>query len=203
MTGMANGDWSLAWLQAGWVEPLAAILVLVNVWLVARRSMWNYAFGIAAVSLYFFVFVETRLYAAAGLQILFLLLNLYGLANWKAARRPTGELPIERMSDAQLLASGAAIVAMLAAIGWLLVRTTDAVMPWWDSGNTALALAAQYWQARRKLECWPLWVLVNMGSIGLYATQSLWFTTATYVVLLFVALWGWRQWGQAAAKGAA
>jgi len=180
-----------------WVEPLAALLVLANVALVVRRSLWNYAFGIAAVGLYAFVFLESRLYAAAGLQLLFLGLNLYGLATWRASQAADGAVLVERLDVRQIWLTGLAAAAMAGAIGLLLVRTTDAAMPWWDSGNTALALAAQYWQARRKVECWPLWVLVNIGSAGLYATQALWFTSAVYAVLLFVALWGWREWARA------
>lgn len=49
------------------VEALAAALLLANVWLVARRSLWNYAFALAAVSLYAAVFLDARLYAAFGL----------------------------------------------------------------------------------------------------------------------------------------
>ena len=91
------------------LEALASALLLTNVWLVARRSLWNYAFGIAAVCLY----------------------------------------------------------------------------------------AAVFWQARRRVETWALWCLVNLVSVGLYASQALWFTSAVYAVLLGVALYGWRAWGRA------
>jgi nicotinamide mononucleotide transporter len=176
------------------VEALAALLLLANVWLVARRSLWNYAFGIAAVVLYAFVFWGARLYAAFGLQLLFLALNLYGLLNWRQALAETGDVPVSRMSPRQRLETGVAVLAMAAPLGWVLASMSDAASPWWDSTNTALALAAQYWQARRRLETWPMWVLVNIGSVGLYATQALWFTAATYAVLLAVAVYGWREW---------
>ena len=91
----------------------------------------------------------------------------------------------------------AGIVLMAVGIGLLLARTTDAASPFWDSANTALALSAQYWQARRRVETWLFWILVNIGSVGLYATQSLWFTSCVYAVLLLVALYGWREWRQA------
>jgi nicotinamide mononucleotide transporter len=176
------------------VEALAAALLLANVWLVARRSLWNYAFGIAAVCLYAFVFFEARLYAAFGLQGLFLALNLYGLANWRLARAADGEVRIGRLSTAERIGTGLASLKLAVLLGLLLFLTTDAVLPFWDAGNTALALAAQYWQARRRVETWPLWTLVNLGSVGLYATQALWFTCAVYALLLLVAIYGWREW---------
>jgi nicotinamide mononucleotide transporter len=176
------------------VEALAAALLLANVWLVARRSLWNYAFGIAAVSLYAAVFLEARLYAAFGLQFLFLALNLYGLANWRQAQADDGEVTIRRLTGAERIGTVMAALKLGMLVGLLLWLTTDAALPFWDAGNTAVALAAQYWQARRRVETWPLWCLVNIGSVGLYATQALWFTAAVYAVLLLVALYGWREW---------
>jgi nicotinamide mononucleotide transporter len=176
------------------LEALAAVLLLANVWLVARRSLWNYAFGLAAVSLYASVLWDARLYAAFGLQFLFLALNIYGLANWRRARAESGDVPVLRMSGRERLETLLAVVALGGLIGWVLSHTSDAAMPWWDSANTALALAAQYWQARRRVETWALWVAVNIGSVGLYASQALWFTSATYAVLLAVAVYGWFEW---------
>lgn len=179
------------------LEAVAAALLLANVWLVARRSLWNYAFGIAAVTLYGTVFWDARLYAATGLQVLFLGLNIYGLINWRSARANAGEVRVSPLPSHGLAISFGAIVLLTACIAMLLTRTTDAQMPLWDSANTATALAAQWWQARRKIETWLFWILVNIGSIGLYATQGLWFTTATYAVLLLVAVHGWREWRRA------
>lgn len=179
------------------LEAFASLLLLVNVWLVARRSLWNYAFGIAAVCLYAYIFWGARLYAAFALQFLFLALNLYGLWNWRHAQGASGELPVGWMSKAERWATALGILLLSVAIALLLARTTDAASPWWDSANTALALLAQYWQARRRVESWLLWILVDIGSVGLYATQGLWFTSAVYAVLLLVALYGWRAWRHA------
>lgn len=180
------------------IEAIAAALLLANVWLVARRSLWNYAFGIAAVTLYAVLFWQARLFAAFGLQFLFLALNIYGLIHWRQALRTSGAVAVGWLGWPARIATLAAIILSTAAIAWLLVRTTDAVQPWWDSANTATALAAQWWQARRRVESWPLWVAVNFGSVGLYATQALWFTAAVYAVLLAVAVMGWRDWRRAA-----
>lgn len=176
------------------VEALAAALLLANVWLVARRSLWNYAFGIAAVCLYAVVFLEARLYAAFGLQFLFLALNLYGLANWRRAQAEEGAVTVGRLTGPERVGTVMATLKLGVLLGLLLWLTTDAALPFWDAGNTALALAAQYWQARRRVETWPLWVLVNIGSVGLYASQALWFTATVYAVLLVVAVYGWREW---------
>lgn len=184
------------------LEWVAAALLLANVWLVARRSIWNYAFGIAAVSLYAFIFWEARLYAVFGLQFLFLGLNIYGLINWRRAQADTGEVPVLHMTRAEKIATALGVAVLAAAVALLLARTTDAASPWLDSLSTGLSLAAQYWQARRRAETWPLWALVNLVSVGLYASQALWATAAVYALLLAVAVYGWRAWTKAAEQAA-
>ena len=180
------------------LEMLAAALLLANVWLVARRSIWNYAFGIAAVAIYAFIFWQARLYAVFGLQFLFLALNLYGLLNWQRARAETGDVPVSHMTSREKLATALGVSLLAASVALLLARTTDAASPWWDSLNTGLSLAAQYWQARRRAETWGLWILVNIESVGLYASHALWATAAVYGVLLAVAVYGWKSWKQVA-----
>lgn len=181
------------------LELTASALMPVNAWLVARRSMWNWPVGVATVALLLFVFLDARLYAATGLQALFLILNVYGWWAWSRHRDgdPDAALPLVRLNGRDRVATAVGVVAATAAIALLLARATDAVQPWWDSANTALALAAQWWQARRAVDCWPLWIAVNIGSAALYATQGLWAAAASYAVLLVVAAWGWFEWNRA------
>ena len=71
----------------GGIEIAAALLGVINVLLVVSRSIWNYPFGIAMVSLYFFVFWDAKLYSDALLQIFFLLIQIYGWWAWVHADR--------------------------------------------------------------------------------------------------------------------
>src|SRR6185369_4225836 len=77
-----------------WLEWVAAGLGVINVFLVVRRSVWNYPFGLAMVALYFFVFFQARLYSDALLQIFFFVVQLYGWVNWVRARNAAGEVPV-------------------------------------------------------------------------------------------------------------
>ena len=74
-----------------WIEWVAAALGVVNVALVVRRSVWNYPFGLAMVSLYFVVFAEARLYSDALLQVFFFVVQLYGWHNWLRAKQAAGD----------------------------------------------------------------------------------------------------------------
>ena len=68
------------------VEGVAALLILANVWLVARRSIWNYAFGIIAVAIYGAVFFDAKLYSDTLLQVFFLVVQLYGWRQWRRSQ---------------------------------------------------------------------------------------------------------------------
>ncbi|THD38052.1 MAG: nicotinamide riboside transporter PnuC [Sphingomonas sp.] len=176
------------------LEGVAALLVLINVWLVARRSIWNYAFGIVGVAIYGWVFFHAKLYSDMLLQVFFLVVQLYGLHQWRRSQAQAGEVVVERLTVATRFAGGAGILVAIALWGWLMHRFTDASFPWWDASVAMTSVAAQILMSVRKLENWWLWIVANVLSIGLYAAKALWITTALYVVLLGLAIWGLARW---------
>lgn len=183
-------------------EAIAALLVLINVWLVARRSIWNYAFGIAGVAIYAAVFFRAKLYSDTLLQVFFLIVQFYGLRQWRRSAIDAGEVVVERLTARARLAWLAGIVAAVAGWGWLMHRFTDAALPWWDASVAMTSIAAQILMSVRKLENWWLWIAANILSIGLYAAKGLWITTALYVLLLGISIWGLARW-RMARQGAA
>lgn len=184
------------------LEWLAAALVLVNVALVALRSVWNYPFALVAVSLYAVVFYEAKLYSDMLLQGFFFALNLYGWAAWVRARENSG-IPVGWMTERARRAWGAATVA--AWLGWsaAMHRYTDAAAPWIDGAIAMLSITAQWLLARRRVESWLLWILVDLIAVPLFVWRGLYATSLVYVVLLGLSLDGLIQWRRAAAAPAA
>lgn len=178
-------------------EALAAALVVVNVALVAQRSVWNYPVALVAVAIYGWVFAEARLYSDALLQGFFFAANLYGWANWAKSRAQAGEVVVERLdagTRAGWLVTGAAACLLW---GMLMHHYTDASYPWWDGGIAIASVAAQLMQARRAIESWWVWIAVDVASVPLYCAKGLWFTAALYAVLLGLAVWGLVDWRRA------
>lgn len=184
------------------VEGVAALLILVNVVLVALRSIWNYAFGIIGVAIYAFVFFQAKLYSDTLLQVFFLIVQFYGLWQWRRSQRDAGEVVVERLTMAARMGWAAGLVLAILGWGWLMHRFTDASFPWWDASVAMISVAAQYLMSVRKLENWWLWILANIVSIGLYAAKALWITTGLYVLLLGISVLGLARW-RAARQGAA
>lgn len=182
-------------------EILAAGFGLANMLLLSRRSVWNFPAGMAMVTILAFVFIDARLYAVAGLQLFFLVAQAHGLWTWLRAPRDDGAVAVRRMPRRgwpAVIGAGIAASVLLA----LLLRETDAVAPVADGTVAGWSLVAQLLTNGRYLESWPIWVGVNILSIGLYASQALWVTAGLYVMFLAVAIYSWRLW-QTAGRGQA
>jgi nicotinamide mononucleotide transporter len=178
------------------LEWVAAGLGVLNVLLVVRRSVWNYPFGLVMVALYFFVFFRARLYSDALLQIFFFIVQLYGWVNWVRARTEAGEVPVAWLSRSARVRWG--LGTLLASLVWGLgmARYTNAVAPVIDAFIAGTSISAQILMARRRIENWVLWILVDLVAVGLYFTRNLYPTSALYVLFLLLSvagLIGWRR----------
>lgn len=181
------------------IEAVATLLGLANVTLVVRRSLWNYPFALAMVSLYAVIFLRERLYSDALLQGFYFVVNGYGWWNWRRARADAGEVPVVMLPARARVGWG--IGAALAALGWgaLMHRMTDAAFPWWDGTIAVLSIVAQILQSRRAWECWPLWIAVDLLAIPLFLVKGLWLTAVLYCLFLALSVWGAIDWTRARA----
>ena len=179
------------------LELVAALFGLINLVLIARRTIWNYPFGIVMVCLYFIVFLDAKLYSTAALQIFFLASQLYGWWYWRQSTDGTTPVPVRRLTrHHHTIAIGSGTLLTL-ALGTTMSSLTDAAAPWWDATNAAWSMVAQVLTDRRHVESWPLWILINILSVWLFASQGLFPTAGLYAIFLCIACWGWDQWRRA------
>jgi len=175
-------------------ELIAFVLGVANIVLLVRRSLWNYPFALAMVSLYAFVFFETKLYSDALLQGFFFVVNLWGWWLWSQAGREEGEIRVLVMSSAARMRWIAVMAAATLLWGTAMHHWTDAAFPYWDASVAIPSVAAQILLSRRFFENWWLWIAVDILAIGLYAAKGLWLTTVLYVIFLGLAIWGLADW---------
>jgi nicotinamide mononucleotide transporter len=178
----------------GALEIAAALLGVINIVLVVRRSTWNYPFGIVMVALYFFVFWNAKLYSDALLQIFFLVIQAYGWWAWAHARHVdhgvvVGWMPWRRRVP---WLAGTAVAVLLWGTG--MARFTDAAAPFVDATTAGLSIAAQSLQSLRRIESWLLWIAVDSVAIGLFAWRGLFVTSALYGLFLALAVVGLFEW---------
>ena len=176
------------------IEIVAVLLGIANILLTIRRSVWNYPFGIAMVTLYFFIFRDAKLYSDAGLQIFFVVVNLYGWWSWSRNKAETGEVVVQRLGNEGLLAWIAGSVIATLGWGFLMSNYTDASFPFWDASVAMLSVAGQILMTRRYLENWCWWIAVNAISIPLYVVKDLHLTAGLYALFLVLAIAGLFEW---------
>lgn len=176
------------------IEIIAVILGLANIVLIVRRSLWNYPFGIAMVSLYFFIFIEARLYSDALLQIFFLILNIYGWLTWSGARIDGAGVPVRWLGMRGLLIWAGTGLAASLLWGLFMHRQTDASFPYWDASVAMLSVLAQLLMARRYIDNWTFWIIVDCLAIPLYWSKGLHLTAGLYVLFLALSIAGLVEW---------
>lgn len=185
------------------LELLAVILGLANVGLLVRRSIWNYPFGMAMVLLYVEIFYEARLYAEAGLQVFFFLVQGWGWYLWARAGGLSQPVAVRWMGWPGRIASLLLVGLTTFALGTLLHRLTDAVMPFADAAIAGASVVAQVLLSYRRIENWVLWILIDIGAIALYLARDLHLTAGLYVAFLGLATLGLVQWTRAERPGEA
>lgn len=179
-------------------EIAGTILGVLGVWLMIRQNIWGWPVGLVQVSLYAWIFFGARLYSDAILQLIFFGLQLYGWWHWHRARldplRRTPELPVTRLAFPKLAIVGISGLAGTVIWGEFMRRATDAALPHWDAFILVFSVIAQWLQARKVLDCWIGWIIVNVVAIGVYWAKDLRLTSGLYVLFLGMAVWGWRAW---------
>ena len=183
------------------IEIIAAICGLINVTLLVRRSIWNYPFGIVMVTLYAFVFFEAKLYSDTILQFYYLIMQFIGWWWWLKKTDDQGLVVVDRLPSSHRLVWMVIAVGAIFSLGTVMDRFTDAALPYWDATTTVLSVIAQYFLAKRYLENWILWIVVDVLAIGIYLAKGLQPTAALYAVFLVLASIGLSQWCQSWKSG--
>jgi nicotinamide mononucleotide transporter len=182
------------------LETAAFIVSVLGVWLTTTRSLWNFPFSLLSVALYGVVFYRVKLYADMGLQVIFAGTLLYGLWQWVHGRASSGELVVEHVAKREISISLAAAVIIAGAAGFLLYAHTDATLPWADSILLAGSLVGSVWAARRRIENWWVWIVVDVLYVGLYLVKHLYMTAVLYAAFVVLAILGLNRWRAAFAQ---
>lgn len=194
------GAFTLLGVAVSWLELVAFVLAVLMVLLNIRVDPLAWPLAIASSALYFLLFWQSRLYGDASLQILFIVVALWGWWQWLRGTQADGSALRVRRLDARgrWIALGAVALAW-PATGLFLKHYTDTDVPWWDAFPTAASLVGQWLLGRKYVENWPAWIAVNGVAVTLFAFKGLWLTTLLYTLFIVLSLFGWRAWSRAAA----
>lgn len=188
----------LRYFAANWVEIAGFLATLIGIWLTTRRLLICWPVVLSADLLYLVVFYRARLFSDALLQIFFVAFTLYGWWHWWRGVREEGEVKVAPLGLRGILGGLAAGAVGAVLLGWLMMRV-GAALPRLDATLTSYSLVGSWWQARKHIANWWLWIAVNTIYIGEYLYKHLLPTAALYFLLVILAVMGLRDWQRAMA----
>ena len=180
-----------------WHEIAAATLSASAVWLTTKRSPWCFPVGLLSISVYVWVFVGAKLYSDVLLQCAFAGMLIAGWIRWMHHLDSSGHVHVARLP--RRLAITHVIIGITGGLllGFVMHRYTDASLPWLDAMLTTLSLVGQWWQNRRHIAAWWMWIVVDVVYIGMYTHKNLFVTAILYTGFVALAVKGMRAWQHA------
>ena len=176
-----------------WAELLGFATGAVGVWLTVKAHIWNFPIGIANNVFFLVLFWTAKLYADAGLQIVYLILAVIGWWEWLHGGESRTRRAMSRATPQSIAVLAALIIPATWGLSVLLTHAND-IAPFWDALTTALSLVAQWLLNFKKFENWFFWIAADVIYIPLYFVKNLYLTGIVYIVFLGLCLVGLRAW---------
>lgn len=187
--------------QLSLFEVFGTIFGIAGVWLTIKKNIWCFPAGLVNVGLYGILFYREKLYADAILQIFYVLLLTYGWMQWK---RSTIQNDFLITAINGKIGISLVVICLLSTLilGTVLMKATDASLPYLDSLLTSMSLIAQWMVAKKKIENWIVWIVADVIYVGMYVFKSLHLTAALYFVFILLAIKGYNEWKKKIAPNA-
>ena len=178
------------------VEIIGTIISLVYLYLEIKENFLMWFVGFLASVFYIFIFYQSKFYADMGLQFYYLLISIYGIYYWTKGGKTSKpeEVKISRITLKILSLSMFVTVLLFFLLSFILNKYTDSPLPYWDSLTTALSITATWLLARKIIEHWYFWVVINIISASLYIYKGLYPTAFLYFVYFVFSFVGYFQW---------
>lgn len=185
----------------GWISGALAVI------LSAYANLWSWPIGIINVILSFFLFYQVQLYPDMFLQVFFFVTNVLGWWRWanpkKGEEDSRRELKVSWMNKRQLAITvstglvGTILMALFARNlhEWLpSVFSKPSASPFLDSFITVMSILATFYMVQKKIECWIIWLLVDIVATYVYYIRDLKFYSLLYLIFCGIAsfaIWNW------------
>jgi nicotinamide mononucleotide transporter len=199
------------WITEHWLEIFGAAAGIIYVFLEIRQNIWLWPVGIITSAVYIIVFFTSKFYADMSLQVYYVVISFYGFYVWRFGTKATAATPhnssaiagdtpksvpleVSRTPRTLIIRLAAIYLLLHAGMWYVLANFTDSPVAFWDSFTTALSVVATWMLARKYIEHWILWVIVNIVSLILYLYKGLYPTSILFLVYTVMAMVGYREW---------
>jgi len=175
-------------------EAVASLTGLAYLLLAVRRNLLCWLCAFVSTSIYLVLFARTGWYMQSVLQVFYLAMAVYGFVDWRKGRTAEGEVVIRSWTPVWHAAVAVAVIAASAVNGWVLTHYTDAAAPYVDSFVTWGSVVTTLMVARRVIENWLYWIVVDSVAAWLYYSQGLLATTLLFLIYLGIVIRGYFVW---------
>ena len=183
-------------LQSSLLELTAVVFAIAYLILaVKENSLCWYAAAISTL-IFLAIFWEVKLYMESGLQVFYLAMAAYGWYQWRSADDGSAGLQISMWTMGQHAIALTLIALLTFLSGYLLQSATDAQLPYLDSFTTWASVVTTFMVARKVLENWIYWLVIDSVSIYLYIDRELYFTAILFAVYIVIIFFGWASWSK-------
>lgn len=179
------------------IEIIAATLGIIAIYFQIKVKPFYWVISLVVSSMYIIIYFSVKLYADMSMQFYYVVMSIYGLYVWLSGNNNKDKktIPISKIKDLKSWLLIALISALsFFIIGFILKKFTDSNVPWWDSFTTSLSFVATWMLARKKIENWLVWIVVDATSVALYIYKQLYPTTILFIILTLLAIVGYFQW---------
>ena len=183
-------------LQANWFEIVAALLAVAYLILAMIQDVRCWVAWIISSLMYLFVMYSAGLYMEAMLQIFYIFIGFYGLYQWRFMSDLKETLKISTWSVKNHFIVIGILIFLTFVSGYILTIFTAAASPFVDAFTTWGAIVASYLVAKKILENWFYWFVIDFVSVFLFISRELYPTALLFVVYLVLVVFGYRTWSK-------
>ena len=181
---------------SSWIEPTAVILAIAYLLLAIKQNISCWFAAFFSSLLYFFVMYSAGLYMEAGLQIFYCIMAVYGWIQWRITLPGNSKFLVKTWNRDQHIKAILLIILLAIVSGWALEKFTNAALPFLDSLTTWGAIVTTYMVAKRLLENWIYWFVIDTISVFLFYSRGLILTSILFLVYLIIIYFGYKSWTQ-------
>jgi len=185
------------------LEILAVVLAIGYLLLAIRQNIWCWLCAGLSTAIYVWLFFNAKLYMESGLNAFYFAMAIYGWYVWSAGRSEGHERPVTVWSLRIHITAIVIVLIASATSGYVLDTRTDAAFPYIDSLTTWGAIWATFLVARKVLENWWYWLVIDIASVFIYWTRDLELTSLLFVLYVVMIPFGIVSWSKSMREQAA
>ena len=182
----------MAWI----IEGVGAVLAIAYLLLALKQNKLCWFAWIASSILYLYVMYQAGLYMESLLQVFYLCMGFYGLSQWTKTINNNQNTYVDLWSIGNHIFAISLVIVLSFLSGILLSNFSNAALPFIDAFTTWGAIMASYMVAKKILENWIYWFVIDSISVFIFASRGLYFTSALFVTYLVIIYFGYKSWSK-------